>query len=558
MKKIIFILVCIFKINAYSQVGIGTTTPDESAILQLESNNKGLLITRLTEEQKNAIELPANGLLIYQTDNLSGFYYFNGFIWLPFVNIDNDWIVNEEDMYNANIGNIGVGNDNPTAKLHISGSTILADMDSLSQIYSNDFSTDNINYIENSTNTCTTGNNIWHIDTLDALNAPCSSCNGERAMIRYSNLCSQDQTLILGSFTPSKETINISFDFGYNDNGISDEFIVTLFNETTLTTIETLINLTAATDSSYTASHVVTVGQNYSIKVQYIGNYDWGASIDNILVTEDHSPSNGTYLFRLEDGQEGVNKVLVSDSNGNGTWRDLNLIPNDKSDQDWLGPGVNDNNEFIYHEGTASVGRNNAIDIGLHFQVQNKESPTGTKVGLGSIEVIEDLVAEFTFNYGILPKLDDFTDIGNSTNRWRDLYLVNAPIISSDMTLKNNIKSLNHGLNTILKLNTISYQWKNEFIGDRLILEDEKETHLGFSAQQILKVMPEIVKTHSWRLLDESTPNSYTRVKHEKLGVRYTEIIPVTVKAIQEQQKMIELLNSEVSELKEIIHKLIN
>ena len=86
MKKIIFILVCIFKINAYSQVGIGTTTPNESAILQLESNNKGLLITRLTEEQKNAIELPANGLLIYQTDNDTGFYYYNGVTW---VNIDN-------------------------------------------------------------------------------------------------------------------------------------------------------------------------------------------------------------------------------------------------------------------------------------------------------------------------------------------------------------------------------------------------------------------------------------------------------------------------------------
>lgn len=68
---------------SYGQVGIGTTSPDNSAALDIRatSNNKGLLIPRLTQAQRNAIGTPASGLLIFQTDNTPGFYYFNGSVW---------------------------------------------------------------------------------------------------------------------------------------------------------------------------------------------------------------------------------------------------------------------------------------------------------------------------------------------------------------------------------------------------------------------------------------------------------------------------------------------
>ncbi|MFH1321236.1 MAG: hypothetical protein ABII90_11385 [Bacteroidota bacterium] len=62
----------------YSQVGIGTTTPDASAILELQSTDKGILIPR---SDTDSIAVPSIGLLIYQiTDNK--FYYFNGTIWV--------------------------------------------------------------------------------------------------------------------------------------------------------------------------------------------------------------------------------------------------------------------------------------------------------------------------------------------------------------------------------------------------------------------------------------------------------------------------------------------
>ncbi|MBL4755675.1 MAG: hypothetical protein JKY52_19040, partial [Flavobacteriales bacterium] len=64
--------------TALSQVGIGTNTPDASAILDLTSTTKGTLISRMTMVQRNAIVSPAIGLLVFQTDNTPGYYYNSG------------------------------------------------------------------------------------------------------------------------------------------------------------------------------------------------------------------------------------------------------------------------------------------------------------------------------------------------------------------------------------------------------------------------------------------------------------------------------------------------
>lgn len=62
-------------------VGIGTTRPDQSAALDVSSTNKGFLMPRLTLQQRNSIQNPAQGLIIYQTDMLSGFYFYDGKEW---------------------------------------------------------------------------------------------------------------------------------------------------------------------------------------------------------------------------------------------------------------------------------------------------------------------------------------------------------------------------------------------------------------------------------------------------------------------------------------------
>ncbi|MEZ5015224.1 MAG: hypothetical protein R2794_13125 [Chitinophagales bacterium] len=62
-------------------VGIGTTAPDASAILEMQTTTKGLLVPRMTKTQRDAIVAPANGLLIYQTNASPGFYFYTGGAW---------------------------------------------------------------------------------------------------------------------------------------------------------------------------------------------------------------------------------------------------------------------------------------------------------------------------------------------------------------------------------------------------------------------------------------------------------------------------------------------
>ncbi|OON70107.1 hypothetical protein B0919_05040 [Hymenobacter sp. CRA2] len=63
-------------------MGIGTTSPDASAVLDLSSVTKGLLAPRMTAAQRAAIGSPATGLLVYQTDGVQlGFWYYTGTSW---------------------------------------------------------------------------------------------------------------------------------------------------------------------------------------------------------------------------------------------------------------------------------------------------------------------------------------------------------------------------------------------------------------------------------------------------------------------------------------------
>ncbi|MFC6223251.1 SMP-30/gluconolactonase/LRE family protein [Hymenobacter artigasi] len=63
-------------------VGIGTTAPDASAALEVQSTTQGLLPPRLTAAQRAAIVAPAAGLQVFQVDGTPGVYVFSGAYWL--------------------------------------------------------------------------------------------------------------------------------------------------------------------------------------------------------------------------------------------------------------------------------------------------------------------------------------------------------------------------------------------------------------------------------------------------------------------------------------------
>lgn len=66
------------------QIGVGIAIPNTSAIIDLTSTTKGLLLPRMTRAQRIAIVSPVAGLSIYQTDNTPGLRVYNGTNWMKY------------------------------------------------------------------------------------------------------------------------------------------------------------------------------------------------------------------------------------------------------------------------------------------------------------------------------------------------------------------------------------------------------------------------------------------------------------------------------------------
>jgi len=101
---------------------------------------------------------------------------------------------------------------------------------------------------------------------------------------------------------------------------------------------------------------------------------------------------------------------------------------------------------------------------------------------------------------------------------------------SSDKRLKENINPIPYGLEEVLKMNPVEYDWK----------EKRNKAHdIGVIAQELEKIIPEVVQ-------ENKDLNSDKMIK----GVDYGKMVAVLIKAIQEQQEEIELLKANYDDLK--------
>jgi hypothetical protein len=170
---------------------------------------------------------------------------------------------------------------------------------------------------------------------------------------------------------------------------------------------------------------------------------------------------------------------------------------------------------------------------------------TGTAIGVGSIEYILDANSETTINNRFSPAQDNIYDLGSATLRWDDVYATNGTIITSDQREKKDIKDLEgYGLDAVMALRPVTYKWKDQQNGETVIPENLQETKIGLIAQEVQAIIPEVVVSHDWKVLSEEEPNKYDLVENERLGMSYHELVPVLIKAIQEQQEEIEALSS--------------
>jgi hypothetical protein len=426
---------------------------------------------------------------------------------------------------------------------------------------------------------------------------------------------------------------------------------VILYNETTGLNLDTLLNLTAnALNTSYTGSHNVVSGNTYSLKFLYIATNDYGATVDDILITETGSTTGGSYVFRLEDGQEQDGYVLTSDSDGNATWQSVgaasaqtlsisgdNLtisggntvtLPSgggggsytftnglaETSGTVKLGGVLTsdttidmDDNDFIITNSSTAVfpgdfiiksdngdkvletrldeqyinfGNGGTVvdsDDGNSFYDTGNASFTidfaagfdngdsgGTAITLGSIEYLVDGTNELFLEAGGFSPLNNLgADLGRGSSsqsgpvrNWDDVYADDFVATSGTVYSRLSNKMKTRGLSVILQLEPIMYREGARNIGSRISNVKERDIRLGFTVANLLDNIPEAVKTSDWFTLDEDKDPEKIKIKNPT-GIMYNQIIPVTVKAIQEQQDQIEVLKAEVSDLKKMIARLI-
>ena len=167
----------------------------------------------------------------------------------------------------------------------------------------------------------------------------------------------------------------------------------------------------------------------------------------------------------------------------------------------------------------------------------NNTSPTYQLDVTGNFRVINS-GDEIIFNYGQFYSTADCA-LGDYSYRWSELYAVSptftySPSIDSDASFKTDVRDFPSVSENIKKLRAVKYK----LTPDKLPQKDGQPVGnngdlYGFIAQEMHEVFPDIVTTH-----EDGTH-----------GIRYTELIPVLVKALQEQQQVIDDLKSRVEKL---------
>lgn len=142
---------------------------------------------------------------------------------------------------------------------------------------------------------------------------------------------------------------------------------------------------------------------------------------------------------------------------------------------------------------------------------------------------------------GMVIKENGFIGMGNSAPTVRlqvtgDI-IANSIAGSSDARFKTNITPIANPLEKVLALRGVHFNWNTSAFPQRMF--SDKRT-LGFIAQEVEKVLPEIVQT-------ENTTEGYKSVQYDK-------VVALLVEAMKEQQKQISQLKRELKKLKRRAH----
>lgn len=216
----------------------------------------------------------------------------------------------------------------------------------------------------------------------------------------------------------------------------------------------------------------------------------------------------------------------------------------------WGGTTSNNRLRFEYaSSGTAPATTVAVFDSNGDFGIgnQNPGAPlhvgtttgVGSRIRMGSIEFLEDGGANTIRSGGsIIPSSTSF-DLGNTTTNWDDVYAQDF-ITVSDRRTKNSIADNEYGLAEIMKLHPVTFVYNNDKRGKRKV---------GLIAQEVNEVIAEVVSDPSQDRITGESGEALRAPEDSRMGINYSDLVPVLITAMQEQQAQITALQEELKAL---------
>ena len=152
----------------------------------------------------------------------------------------------------------------------------------------------------------------------------------------------------------------------------------------------------------------------------------------------------------------------------------------------------------------------------------------------------------------IVPYQDDTHDLGSATKRFDDIYATNTTISSSDETLKRDVVEIDDALSLVKRLRPVSYRWRDYSFDVSIADENGNATtetrtkthsrnHWGLIAQEFKQALTDagIDASSTAAFVDPAAKGG-----EGKMGIRYAELIPLLISAIQELSARVESLEA--------------
>ena len=607
MKTKFILMVTVTVIILYCQsfaqgvaISNDNSNPDASAMLDVKSSSKGLLVPRMAQAQRTAITTPANGLLVYQTDNSSGFYYYNGTGWFRLSLQNEGWSTTGNAGTNPANNFIGTTdnqpllfrlNNTPAGKFdHIKGNYFvgknagLSNIDGLGNIAignralnKNISSAWNIalgdsalySFKEGLGENIAIGRNTLRSDTSGYLNIAIgsyslySNCSGKyNIAIGINSLylnTEGDYNTGLGAQTLNKNTTgyeNVAIGMGslafnttgYQNTGVGRDALrrnTDGYSNTAVGTNSLFYNSGGLFNSALGQEALYKNSTGFlNTATGYWALYENTTGVSNTALGEKTLQNNTTGSVNTAVGAS----ALIYNKTGNAnTACGLFSMTNNSSG------GYNSAFGAGALQSDTSGSFNSSIGSFALSGIITGSYNTGLGAYSGtSLPYMVNNVATVGYNSGFNTTPDNHINIGNTSNTW-----IGGQVnwgVWSDQRIKKDIQENVPGLSFIMKLKPVTYHLdihrQNEMVYARGSdtaswpnkFEIETITQTGFIAQEVKQAAEEVSYDFSGVVTPKSADGLYS--------LRYAEFVVPLVKAVQELALRNEEMKMEIESLK--------